>query len=107
MAGGYTYVFRMVVLLRLGHSAHVDLHSLCDWIQVCSMLCNWRYVIDPYQDSPFCESMVPIDVLCHIGFWCVVICVLVFGRTLLFGPFDIYGLVVPFGDVLVVRFWSN
>ena len=24
---GYTYVFRMVVLLRFGHSARVDLHS--------------------------------------------------------------------------------
>ena len=75
VAGGYTYVFRMVVLLRLGHSARVDLHSLCDWIQVCSMLCNWRYVIDPYQDSPFYESMASIDVLRHIGFWCAVVSV--------------------------------
>ena len=72
------------------------------------MLCNWRYVIDPYQDSPFYKSMAPIDVLRHIGFFGAQLSVyLIFGRTLLFGQFDISGLVVPFGDVLVVRFWSN
>ena len=40
---GYTYVFRMVVLLRFGHSARVELHSFVSGFKCAiPVLRNWR-----------------------------------------------------------------
>ena len=72
----YTYVFRMVVLLRLGHSARVDLRSFVIGSRCAiRVLRNWRYVTGLYQDSPFYESVAPTDALRHIGCWCAVVSV--------------------------------
>ena len=69
----YTYVFRMVVLLRLGHSARVDLHSfVIESKCAIPVLRNWRYVTYLYHDSPFFEigglhRCFPL--YCAVGAW--------------------------------------
>ena len=50
VVSGYTYVFGMVVLLRFGHSARVELYSFVSGSKrAIPVLRNWRYVTYLYH----------------------------------------------------------